>query len=121
MDGLDLNLGFDFGNVEVEDINLSDFDLQLGYNEETRYCKPKLFALRKSQIVYNHAMELARDIELGFGERYDVVVSGNFIFGDYIEAFVKHWNVKCLKMTISTLSMSQDNVDSLCNLLRGGT
>lgn len=116
----DLNLNFDFGGVEIEDVNLSDFDLQIGYNEETRYCKPKLHALKSNQIIYNHAVELARDIDIRDKQRYDVVVSGNFIFGDYIEAFLKYWNAKCLKMTISTLSMSQDNVDSLENLLKGG-
>lgn len=116
----DLNLNFDFGGVEIEDVNLSDFDLQIGYDEQTRYCKPKLHALKSSQIVYNHAVELARDIDIRDKHRYDVVVSGNFIFGDYIEAFLKYWNVKCLKMTISTLSMSQENIDSLENLLKGG-
>lgn len=115
----DLDLNFDFGGVEIEDVNLSDFDLQIGYSENTRYCKPKLYALKSNQIIYNHAVELARDIDIRNKQRYDVVVSGNFIFGDYIEAFIKTWNVKCLKMTISTLSMSQDNIDSLENLLRG--
>lgn len=116
----DLNLNFDFGGVEIEDVNLSGFDLQIGYEEETRYCKPKLHALKSSQIIYNHAVELARDIDIRNKHRYDVVVSGNFIFGDYIEAFLKYWNVRCLKMTITTLSMSQDNIDSLENLLNGG-
>lgn len=116
----DLNLNFDFGGVEIEDVNLSDFDLQIGYNEETRYCKPKLYALKQNQIIYNHAVDLAREIDIREKQRYDVVVSGNFIFGDYIEAFLKTWNVNCPKMTISTLSMSQDNIDSLENCLRGG-
>ena len=115
----DLDLSFDVGGIEIEDINLNDFDLQIGYDEQTRYCKPKLYALKKSQIMYNNAMQLARDIDIRDNSRYDVVVSGNFIFGDYIEAFIKHWNVKCKRMTISTLSMSQENIDSLENLLRG--
>lgn len=116
----DLNLSFDFGNMEIEEVNLSDFDVQLGYGEHTRYCKPKLFALKSSQILYRNAMALARDVDIRDNSRYDVVVGGDFIFGDFIEAFLKHWNVKCPKMTISTLSMSQDNIDSLENLIRGG-
>lgn len=116
----DLNLNFDFGGVEIEDVNLSDFDLQIGHNEETRYCKPKLYALKKNQIIYNHAVDLAREIDIREKQRYDVIVSGNFIFGDYIEAFLKTWNANCPKMTISTLSMSQDNIDSLENCIRGG-
>lgn len=116
----DLDLGFDVGGIDIEDVNLSDFDLQLGYDEETRYCKPKLQALKHSQIMYENAMKLACEVDIREKQRHDVIVSGNFIFGDFIEAFVKHWNVKCLKMTISTLSLSQDNIDSLENLLRGG-
>lgn len=116
----DLDLGFDVGGIDIEDVNLSDFDLQLGYDEETRYCKPKLQALKHSQIMYENAMKLASEVDIREKQRHDVIVSGNFIFGDFIEAFVKHWNVKCLKMTISTLSLSQDNIDSLENLLRGG-
>jgi len=115
-----VDLGFDVGGIDIEDVNLSDFDLQLGYDEETRYCKPKLQALKHSQIMYENAMKLASEVDIREKQRHDVIVSGNFIFGDFIEAFVKHWNVKCLKMTISTLSLSQDNIDSLENLLRGG-
>ena len=47
-------------------------------------------------------------------------VSGNFIFGDFIEAYIVGNNAKCRKMTISTLSLSQNNVDSLFNLLANG-
>lgn len=115
----DLDFSFDVGGIEIEDIDLNDFNLQIGYDEQTRYCKPKLHALKKSQILYDNALQLAQEIDIRDNSRYDVVVSGNFIFGDFIEAFVKKWNVKCEEMTISTLSMSQDNIDSLENLIRG--
>lgn len=29
----DLDLSFDVGGIEIEDINLNDFDLQIGYDE----------------------------------------------------------------------------------------
>lgn len=121
MDELDFDFDFgDVGGFDLEDVNLSDFNLMDGYEEETRIIKPKLYALKKSQVMYERAYELAEALPWEKGIRYDVVVSGNFIFGDFIEAFIKKNNAKVPRMTISTLSLSQDNVDSLVNLIVGG-
>ncbi len=79
------------------------------------------FKFHPHQIKYKYAQALADDIEIPKeGGRVFCLISGRFIFGDFIEALcVKHnWLVD--DMTISTLSMSQDNVDSLANLLNGG-
>ncbi len=110
---------FDFGGIDV-DIDLSQFNIMGGYDEETRYIKPRLQALKSTQIMYDNAVKLAKELRLGANERADVIVSGAFIFGDFIEAFITENNVKCKKMTISTLSLSQDNIDSLANLLDWG-
>ena len=40
----------DFGGIDV-DIDLSHFDLVGGYDEETRYIKPRLQAIKQSQIM----------------------------------------------------------------------
>lgn len=105
------------------DLNL-DLDLDLGtmvaFDEGSRYIAPKAKRIKSAQIVYANALRLARDIDLAENPRYDVVVSGDFIFGDFIEAYITTHNVHCDKMTISTLSLSQNNVDSLENLMRGG-
>lgn len=111
----------DFGNIEIPDLDLSLFDvLNDGYDEETRYTKPKVYDLKSDYVLYDNAVKLAQELRLGFGERADVFVSGNFIFGDFIEAYIVGNNAKCRKMTISTLSLSQNNVDSLYNLLANG-
>lgn len=47
--------------------------------------------------------------------RADAFIAGSFIFGDFIEAFMTINHAITSKMTISTLSMSQENVDSLHN------
>jgi hypothetical protein len=47
-------------------------------------------------------------------------LDGNFIFGDFIEAVLVSRNWLAKKMTISTLSMSYENIVSLQNLLIGG-
>lgn len=116
-DRSDLHIS-DFGNIELPDLDLSLFDvLNDDYNEETRYTKPKVYDLKPDYVLYDNAVRLAKDLRLGFGERSDVFVSGSFIFGDFIEAYIVGNNAKCKKMTISTLSLNQNNVDSLYNLL----
>lgn len=93
----------DFGNIEIPDLDLSLFDvLNDGYDEETRYTKPKVYDLKSDYVLYDNAVKLAQELRLGFGERADVFVSGNFIFGDFIEAYIVGNNAKCRKMTIST-------------------
>lgn len=72
------------------------------------------------RVKYSNAEKFAKEIgELKAGSRIFALLDGKFIFGDFIEALIvqKNWEVEDL--TISTLSMSQDNVDSLYNLING--
>lgn len=134
IDGIDLgdlNLdGLDLGDIGLEelDLDLDAFDLggldgfDLPGTVETRYVKPPLYVgKRRAPIHYDNAAKCARDLYPAIlaGERRDIWMSGNFIFGDFIEAFAVEANVFIDDLTISTLSMSQDNVDSLRNLLVG--
>lgn len=117
--GLDFNIG-DIG-IETPDFDTSLFDiLEDGEGEETRYIKPKVYATSSDFVKYDNAEKLARDIEITTGARYDVVVNGSFIFGDFLEAFIVRNNAKCKRFTISTLSLNQNNVDSLHNLITHG-
>lgn len=118
-DGLDFNVG-DIG-IETPDFDTALFDiLEDEIGEETRYIKPKVYATSSDFVMYDNAVKLARDIEITEGSRYDVVVNGSFIFGDFLEAFIVRNNAKCKKLTISTLSLNQNNVDSLHNLITHG-
>lgn len=92
-----------------------------GTGIETRYIKPpKCLEIPDRLLKYEYAEQLANDLTIDAGCRYFVIISGNFIAGDFIEALVvkNNWHVK--EMTVSTLSMSQGNVDSLGNLTEGG-
>ncbi len=73
-------------------------------------------------VKYKYAQSLANDVGQleNEGERVFAIIDGSFIFGDFIEAFLVKTNYLCKKMVISTLSMSQENVDSLKNLVAGG-
>ncbi len=91
-----------------------------GMGIETRYCKPpKCREIPDRMLKYEYAQDLAKEIKIEKECRYFVLISGNFIAGDFIEALIvkNNWHVKCL--TISTLSLHQGNVDSLVNLIEG--
>lgn len=88
--------------------------------DENRYVRPKLKPFKESQVIYEHAVELVEAIHIDTGIRYDAVVSGNFIFGDFIEAFMVQNNCKAVRMNITTLSLGQENIDSLHTLLDKG-
>ena len=58
--GMDFG-GMDFGGVDVNDIDLGDFNIGAGFwEEETRYVKPSLYALKKNYIMYDNAKQLAK-------------------------------------------------------------
>lgn len=118
-DDFDLAAFTDFGGGDDLDFDIADFDL-VSDKAKNRYQKPKVSIIKQKQVIYNNAANLAKTTTIGKGERINAVVSGNFIFGDFIEAYIVNHNAKVPKMTISTLSLSQDNVDSLRNLLIGG-
>lgn len=104
----------DIGEI---DINFSGIEIDLG-QEDSRYIKPVYRPeLPESMVKYERAVDLARAIDLD--ARTFALISGNFIFGDFIEALMVEHDLKAIRIIISTLSMSQENVDSLRNLLDG--
>jgi hypothetical protein len=115
---------FDFGNIELPEFDPAIFDLadeSEQPQEENRYTKPRIYPAKPNFICYDNADKLARELTVNKQERADVFISGNFIFGDFLEAYIVQRNAKCRKMTVTTLSLSQDNVDSLHNLLAAGS
>jgi hypothetical protein len=103
--------------------NPIDFsDLQTTSTEfETRYIKPpRCQELDENLLCYESAERLAADVVLSPNCYYFVVVNGGFYFGDFIEALIAGNEFRVKKLTISTLSMNENNIDSLANLLTGG-
>ena len=69
---------------------------------------------------YQYAEELARQCDLSKTNRVIARLKGSFIMGDFIEAMFTVWNLHTTRLVISTYSMSQNNIDSLANLLKWG-
>lgn len=101
----------------------SDFDLGVFQEDadkpfETRYQRPKVTYFDSDAITSDNARKLAVKLPLKKNERADAIISGSFIFGDFIEQYIRAHAIHVEKLTIATLSLSQDNVDSLDRLLQ---
>lgn len=115
-------IDLDFPDFDMPEFDMSDFSLfDADDGIETRYQRPAIYQkVEQRNIKYDNAVKLARDLRMEPGGRFNAIISGAFIFGDFIEAYMTEHNIHTRKMTISTLSLSQENVDSLANLLTGG-
>lgn len=119
-DNFDFNMDIDIVNFDTHNnFNVAlDFDIDKNLMSESRYIKPLRHKTKtEAQMKYAYAEDLVNDIIIEKGSRHFFIVNGSFIFGDIFEALIvsNKWHVK--KMTISTLSMSENNIDSLGNLL----
>lgn len=78
-------------------------------------------ATKTECVTAVHARELAQKINLReIGARYDVFTAGNFIFGDFIAELLVQNRIKAKRMVISTLSLSESNINCLENLAANG-
>lgn len=104
---IDLDLDFDIG----------DFTL-IDDEEDARYLHPKMSrSAVYTSIDYSNAKLMADRVSLEPNTRTTVIVPGSFIFGDLLEAFVLHRGLDVREMYISTLSINEENADSLKNIL----
>lgn len=112
---LDLDVDFDLGGF--------DFDLDRGKKkQENRFILPKMHGkVRNAAVKYERAEQMVSEIGQAIldGERIHALVSGNFIFGDFFEALAVKHDLLIDDLTLSTLSLGKDNVDSFNNLLAG--
>jgi hypothetical protein len=110
----------DFGGVAA-DLDFSLFDVSRGGADDgietTRYDRPRVYDNVLGEVSYEHARGFVDGLDLSEGYRAFAFVSGNFVFGDVLEAMVERRKVAPRLMTVQTLSMSEENVDSLRNVV----
>jgi hypothetical protein len=89
--------------------------------DEARYqLPPRCADVPEELALYEYAKDCAASLGLFAGCHYYRVVSGNFIFGDLIEAVLVEKHIQAKELTISTYSLSEANIDSLAGLLKSG-
>lgn len=126
---------FDFGDKQKKysqmEENSEPFDYVFSYNRDyffdyeidpldkkNRYIKCPTV---KPQIVdYNGAIQLSKEIQILKNERYYCIVRGNFVFAEFIEAFITCRNMLVKELIISTSTVSQYDIDCLSILLDKG-
>ena len=119
---METKMEFDFTAVDKElDFDLDDFQFDINIPEEqenVRILPPRMDIKTIShKILFENAEMFADQIDLSPGARTFAWVSGNFIFGDIIEALITKRRVGIKKLYIMTLSISQENIDSLKNVM----
>ena len=100
---------FDFDDDLFSDDSSDKFKTQ--YAKIKRYNRPKV-------VKYEYAKDMAAQIgKVKENEHIFALVSGNFIAGDFIEAYLEENDLFAEEIIIATLSLSKENVDSLKNIL----
>lgn len=108
---------FDF-DVNMDDFSDIEFEIETEF--ETRIIKPpRIKEMPETYLKYKYAVDLVKKINIEKGCYYFCIINGSFISGDFIEALIVENNFHVKKMTVSTLSMSQNNIDSFNNLIKG--
>lgn len=114
----------DVFSIDFEDLDfdLDDFDLEeIEPDTKTRILQPRIDTSILTQTVhFNHAEELADRIDLSGKTRTYAWVSGSFIFGDILEALWRRRNIDIKSLSMVSLSISEENIDSWAGLLHQG-
>ena len=71
--------------------------------------------LNTDPVIFDNALEMVGQMD--YTRDYFALVSGRFVFGDFIEALCADKNLRPSAVYITTLGMNQDNIDSLVNLV----
>lgn len=112
----------DFEDNDFDLLNEIDDDISEGDEQiESRYIKPKQQKIFNSiNIKFANAQELAEKIDLKKEESVFAIVDGSFVFGEFILAFLAHHNIKAVRMDVSTLSLSMQNIAGFQHFMKQG-
>lgn len=120
-----------YGVFEIKPISVAPFAGGNGANDDGKSFYSDFFEIPDNVCISKatktecvnavHARELAQKINLReIGARYDVFTAGNFIFGDFLAELLVMNRIRARRLVISTLSLSESNINSLENLAANG-
>lgn len=115
--------GYDFGDVDALGMYGMGYDAEgfefvparIEPTETAVYTRPIVF--EPQAVCYEHAEDFARDLVIDNAHETFAFVSGNFVFGDFVEALVDMGKLSVRRMGIQTLSLNDENIDSIRNIV----
>ena len=116
--GLELELDFD-----TDDFDLTDGEGRVKQPTGEKQRDVRILRPRMDEeglmihAAFENAEAFATQIDLTPGARTYAWISGNFIFGDIVEALIVKRRVGVKRLYLCSLSFSQDNIDSLKNVM----
>lgn len=113
---LDFDLDFDLGDFDLIGKALAGVGRQP--EKQQRILRPRIDPDEVlHEAFFENAEEFVTQLDYTPGARTYAWISGNFIFGDVIEALISRRNVRIKRLYIASLSISQENIDSLKNVM----
>ena len=104
--------------LQLDDIN---FDFNIEADEDSnKFIKLENHNIKSKDVFYQNALKLAHDIHIQRGECVYVNLAGNFIFGDFIGAFITCNSLDVEELTVISLSGAIDNYEMLNELMMNG-
>ena len=97
-----------------------DLSTDSNWKLKSWYLQPKIQTENELDefVTFKYAIDFAKQIDLS--KRTFAIVNGSFIFGDFIEALLIENAILAKELQISTLSLNQENIDSLAGLMKDG-
>ena len=107
---------FDFGLGGIEfDSELFDYVDQEEPTKQEAYTRPVI--MKPQTVCYEYALDFAEQLRLDNETETFAFVSGNFVFGDFVEALVDLGMLSVQRMSLMTLSLNDENIDSIRNII----
>lgn len=107
-----------FINLQLDDL---DFDFNLEPDKDSnKFIKLENHNVKNKDVFYENAQKLVHDINIQRGECVYVNLAGNFIFGDFIGAFITCNSLDVAELTVISLSGAIDNFEMLDELMNNG-
>lgn len=97
------------------DSDLHDFVSDVDVYEQRIYNRE--IVKRPQTVCYEYAMDFANQVVLDDKTETFAFVSGNFVFGDFVEALVDMRRLSVKRMSLMTLSLNDENIDIIRNII----
>lgn len=89
-----------------------------GVKKSSRFIDPETREIDEWRVKYKNAQDLAKDLgDIPKGHRSFIIVDGQFVFGDLLHTLIVQNDYFIKELTISTLSLGLENIDSMRFLL----